>query len=321
MPKLSRRQFLATGLGAAGALGAGGAITQAWTLLSREDLIPGAAPDLRLPPHAWHTTDDRLSFAAIGDNGTGGRQAMAVAEQMARTYRSEPFGHVLLLGDICYYGSVEDRFDDVFIRPMTPLIDAGVTFELTVGNHENGLYRGDPALAEVEAELARLGTPARHFTSSRGPVDFFFLDSSAPGAFTDTGEAQLAWLDDALAQATRPWRVVALHHPPYSSGRHGSTSRLRQTLEPVLRRHRVDLVLSGHDHHYERTVPIHGITYVISGAGSKTTKVRPTSITAVAASTLEFLKIDVDGDRLRGRAIRPGGTILDRFELRARSGR
>ena len=131
----------------------------------------------------------------------------------------------------------------------------------------------------------------------------------------------LDWLDEALAEATAPWRVVALHHPPYSSGRHGSTTPLRHHLEPVLRRHRVDLVLAGHDHHYERTVPIHDITYVISGAGCKTTKVRPTSITAVAASTLEFLKIDVDGDRLTARAVRPGGAILDRFELRARARR
>ncbi len=132
---------------------------------------------------------------------------------------------------------------------------------------------------------------------------------------------QLEWLDDTLASSTSQWKIVALHHPVYSSGRHGSTTRLHETLEPILTRHRVDLVLAGHDHHYERTVPIDGITHIVSGGGCKTTKVHPKRFTATAASTLEFLRVDIDGDRLLGQAIQPSGDVLDRFELRAREGR
>lgn len=321
MENLTRRQLLAAAVGAAGAVAAGGVLNEALALLSREDLVPGEAKDGPLLPRAWTTSDDRLTFAAIGDNGSGGRQAMAVAGRMAQTYELLPFEHVALLGDICYYGSIRDRFSDVFVRPMRPLIDAGVAFELAVGNHDGGLHHSDESLGEIEAQLEFLGTPSRYYSSTRGPAELFYLDSSSPGLFGLDSSAQLEWLDDSLASSSSQWKIVALHHPLHSSGRHGSTSGADEVLEPILVRHKVDLVLAGHDHHYERTVPMQGITHLVSGGGCKTTRVRPGRFTAAAASALHFLHVDITGDRLVGRALRPDGDLLDRFELRAREGR
>jgi 3',5'-cyclic AMP phosphodiesterase CpdA len=322
MPTLSRRQFIAAAGGAAGTVAAGGLLSgHVWPLLTREDLIPGTAPEAVLDPGAWPSAADRVRFAAIGDNGSGGRQAMAVAARMAEAYREAPFGHVVLLGDICYYGNFEDRYDDVFRRPMGPLIDAGVGFELAIGNHDEGLRHSDEGADEIQAELRLLGTPSRYYASNHGPVDFFFLDSSQPGAFGSDSRQQWEWLDDTLAAATSQWRVACLHHPLYSSGRHGSTLPARKRLEPILRRHRVDLVLAGHDHHYERTHPIDGITYVVSGGGCKTTRVGRSSFTEVAASLLQFLVIDVSDDRLTGHCTAVDGAVVDRFELRPRDRR
>jgi 3',5'-cyclic AMP phosphodiesterase CpdA len=320
-PNLSRRQLLAAGIGVAGAAATGGGLHQAWGLLSREDLVPGVAPDLELQANRWESSADRLTFAAIGDNGSGGRQAMAVAEQLALSYRQVPFGLVSLLGDICYYGPIRRRFDDTFVKPMSPLIDAGVDFELAIGNHDGGVFYDDRALSEIEDTLELLGTPARFYASTRGPVDFFYLDSSQPAMLGPDGAIQLEWLDDTLAAATSQWRIVALHHPIYSSGTHGPTPRLDELLEPILRRHRVDLVLAGHDHHYERTVPIDGITYVVSGGGCKLTPVRPKPYSDVAVSALQFMHFDIAGDRLTGRSIGATGDVIDRFELRARERR
>ena len=106
-----------------------------------------------------------------------------------------------------------------------------------------------------------------------------------------------------------------------SSGRHGSSPGTRQVLDPIVHRHHVDLVLAGHDHHYERTHPTDGTTYVVSGGGCKTTAVGRSGFTAVAESTLQFLHVDMRGDHLTARSIRPDGSLADRFELRAREGR
>jgi 3',5'-cyclic AMP phosphodiesterase CpdA len=322
MSGLSRRQFLAAAGGAAGTAASGGVLAgYVWPLLTREDLIPGQAPEITLQPGSWATAPDRLRFAAIGDNGSGGRQAMAVAAQMARTYEHLPFGLVALLGDICYYGNLADRYDHVFRRPMAPLIDAGVGFELAIGNHDEGLRHSDEGIAEIEAELALLGTPGPYYATTHGPADLFYLDSSEPGVFGPDADTQWEWLDDTLAAATSQWRIVCLHHPLYSSGRHGSTVGARTRLQPILRRHHVDLVLAGHDHHYERTHPIDGITYVVSGGGCKTTRVGRSDFTATATSALQFLLVDIHDDRLTGRCVGVDGTVIDRFELRAREHR
>lgn len=317
---LSRRQLIAGGLGVAASAATAGGVFKALQQLGREDLIPAQARAVDLEAHRWTTTEEQLSFAALGDNGSGGRKAMAVAEQLALSYRDEPFGLVSLLGDICYYGHISERFDDVFVKPMAPLIDAGVQFELAIGNHDGKLFWGE-GVPDVEAALELLGTPARYYSVAHGPAALFYLDSGPLGLLGDDSGRQLQWLDSALAQSDRRWKIVCAHHPMYSSGISGSWRRLRARLEPILVRHHVDLVLTGHDHHYERTRPIKGITHVVSGGGCKLTPVDPRPYAAYADSVLEFLRIDIDGDRLAGRAIGVDGEVIDRFELRARERR
>lgn len=319
---MTRRQVLASGAAVGGAALAGGALVdQVWPVLQREDLIPGAAPRLALPAGAWSSAPDRLTFAAVGDTGTGGRQAAAVAARMASGYQKNPYGLITHLGDICYYGDIEDRFADVFLRPYAPLLDAGVRVELAIGNHDGDVHLTDARQTRTEAELRLLGTPGRYYRTTHGPVDFFYLDSSRPGLFGPDGSTQVDWLDDALATSRSRWKIVCLHHPPYSSGRHGSTPGAEDRLVPVLERHAVDLVLAGHDHHYERTVPINGVTYVVSGGGAKLRAVHRSPFTAVAASVLQYLHVDVVGDRLVGHCVRPDGHLVDTFALRAREGR
>lgn len=322
MARLNRRQFLAAGLGVAGAAATGlGLSTQVWPLILREDIIPGRAPDRELQPDAWTVSEDHIRFAVIGDSGSGGRNAMAVADRMARTYQTDPYGLVVLLGDIVYYGKIEDRFENAFERPFRPLIDAGVEFELAIGNHDEGLYHPDDSLAEIEAELARLGTPGPYYKSTHGPVDLFVLDSSSPGLIGPGSNAQIEWLEDELASSTNVWRVVAMHHPLYSSGLHGSNHEAQARLQPLFTRHQVDLVLSGHDHDYERTIPIDGVTYVTSGGGCKPTDVGHSWFTVVSRSVLQFMLIDADTERLSARCIHANGRTADRFELRARDRR
>ncbi len=81
----------------------------------------------------------------------------------------------------------------------------------------------------------------------------------------------------------------------------------------------VDIVFTGHDHHYERTTPQDGVVWVVSGAGSKLTRVDGADFTAHAESTLQFMLVRIDGDVMDVRAITTDGTVIDQVTLRARS--
>lgn len=165
---------------------------------------------------------------------------------------------------------------------MRPLIDAGVRFDLAIGNHDEGLRHSESSFEEIEQEITFLDTPGRYYSRTYGPADIFMLDSSVPGLSGVASREQLAWLDDTLASSPGSWRIVAMHHPPFSSGRHGSTPRANELLVSILERHGLDLVLAGHDHDYERTVPICCVTDVVSGGGCKMTPVGKSRFTAVS---------------------------------------
>lgn len=317
---VTRRGLLAVGAGA-GIAAAGGGFARAWLwekLRWAEDFLPGEPPDIRLVPEAWATTTDEVTFAVLGDNGSGGRNAMDVARAMATAYQHSPYGLVLLAGDISYYGSIDDRWQDVFVRPYRPLIDAGVRWELAIGNHEITEKHSPDAAREIAAQLRRLGKPGTFYVASHGPVDVFVLDSSTPAVTGEKATAQIAWLDDALASSAARWKVAVLHHPLYSSGKHGSTERLRAVLESRFVAGGIDAVFTGHDHHYERTHPQRGVTYFVSGGGCKLTRVGASEFTAFSSSILQFLLVSVRGDEMEVCCIRSDGELVDRVVLRPR---
>ena len=70
---------------------------------------------------------------------------------------------------------------------------------------------------------------------------------------------QIDWLESELAKDTSEWKICFFHHPPYSSrGKHGSEKQLREIVEPIFVKHGVNVVLTGHDHFYERIKPKKG---------------------------------------------------------------
>jgi len=106
-----------------------------------------------------------------------------------------------------------------------------------------------------------------------------------------------------------------LHRSPYGSSSHGGDEKVREDLEPVFTRHGVDLVFAGHDHVYERTVPIKGVTYVVSGGGGKRLyPVGKSARTACSRSAHHAVLVRLDGGRLSLEAVEPDGTVFDRFD-------
>ncbi len=148
---------------------------------------------------------------------------------------------------------------------------------------------------------------------SLGAALFVGLDSTRP----DCTE-QRAWLADTLEGAQATWVVVALHHPPYSAGWHGSERRVRRAFVPLFRRFGVDLVLAGHEHDYQRSKPLAGVTYLISGAA---THLRPTGrarFTAASQASHHFLDLRISADRLELVAVGHDGMAFDGVALSPR---
>ncbi|HBP17838.1 MAG TPA: hypothetical protein DEA08_08595 [Planctomycetes bacterium] len=162
----------------------------------------------------------------------------------------------------------------------------------------------------------------RWYAFDWGSVHFVAMDTEA------LNEDQLAWLErDLEAHQDAPWIVVYGHHPPYSSGHHGSSSRMRELTE-TFERHGVDLVFTGHDHHYERTLPMQGgcvaqpddtgITYIIAGAGGAGLRgdVTPQFWHAASDDTVHsYVRLTIHGCVARGEAVSAEGEVLDSFEL------
>jgi hypothetical protein len=246
----------------------------------------------------------------IGDSGRGDVPQHEVAAQMVAWRARFPFDFVLMLGDNIYGPHTPQDYRLKFEEPYQALLEAGVTFHAAIGNHD------DPA--ELNYAPFHMGG-RRYYTfrqSERRPAGlvgagarFFALDSRSLDA------DQLAWLRDQLASSGTAWKICFLHHPLYTSGRYRAAARpLRLALEPILQGGGVDVVLSGHEHFYERLQPQHGISYFISGgAGSlRQGDIRPSEVSARGFDRdYHFVMMEITGDSLYFQAISRTGATVD----------
>ena len=246
----------------------------------------------------------------IGDSGRGDAQQHAVARQMVAWRAKFPFDFVLMLGDNIYDRHTPKDYVQKFEEPYAALLGAGVRFYAAIGNHDDP---GQINYAKFNMEGRRYDTfrksEARLAGLAGAGVRFFVLDSRS------LDPEQLDWLREQLAESGTDWKIAYFHDPIYTSGRYRGTARaLRLVLEPVLIAGDVDVVLSGHEHVYERTHPQRGITYFVSGgAGSlRRGDIAPSPITARGFDTdYHFMLMEVTGDELYFQAISRTGATVD----------
>jgi len=151
-------------------------------------------------------------------------------------------------------------------------------------------------------------------------------------------QEQAKWLDEVLTQNTKPWVVCSLHNPIFSTAKDRDNAALRAAWKPILDKHRVDLVLQGHDHSYGRTgletpsglpettgnVPTgvthrdghHGTVYVVSVSGPKMYNVAPKPfMVRLAEDTQLYQVIQIYGMTLSYEARTATGELYDAFRL------
>ncbi len=250
-----------------------------------------------------------LTFAVIGDSGTGKAGQYAVARQMKAAYDKNRFEVVLMLGDNIYTNGDAKHFKKKFELPYEALLNNGVKFYASLGNHDvrKGLN------AQINYDKFNMGG-RRYYSFTKGDVEFFALDSTA------MTPPQLAWLETQLKASTARWKVAFMHHPLYSSGkRHGSEMNLRSVLEPLFTRFGVQVVFSGHDHFYERIQPQQGVQYFVAGASGQLRKngmKKKSPLTAASNDRLHsFLLVQVRGAEMQIETISEDGSILDRVTI------
>jgi acid phosphatase type 7 len=252
-------------------------------------------------------TDGRVRALVFGDSGGGGADQRALFDQM----NTVPFDLMLHTGDIAYEDGELGELERNFFRVYAPILRHTPIFPAS-GNHD---YRtGDAAPFRQVFALPENGGPSgreRWYSFDWGDVHFVALDTQRMGA------EQAAWLDADLAANHLRWTVVYGHRPPYSSGDHGGDGTFRRELMPVLEKHRVDLVLAGHDHHYERFLPKANTTYVVTGGGGRGVRsVGGASDTAFAEAVIHLVVVDVQGDVLSLHAIDGVGREFDSAVVR-----
>jgi hypothetical protein len=244
-------------------------------------------------------------FVAVGDTGSGQKQQVEVGQAMFQEYQAHPFPLVLILGDIIYdHGEVEKYARDRFEKPYQALLDNHVAFRVALGNHDLRHKNG-------EESLRYFRMPGRYYHFREGNVSFFVIDSN------DFSPIQAQWLERSLAVDHAPWRIVAGHHPIYSSGQHGNNAHLKETLEPILVRQHVDMYLAGHDHNYERFAPKQGVQYIVSGGGGANLRDfnSPVPGSLQRIKDFHFLSFTVQGDQLWMRALNRSGQLLDELRI------
>ena len=254
------------------------------------------AQDVRLP-----NKPGTLKFAVIGDTGTGDSNQYRVAKVLANARQMFPFEFVAMVGDNMYGADNPRDYEKKFEIPYKPILDAGVKFYAALGNHDSPNQR--------MYKLFNMNGQRFYTFKPKDGVRFFALDSN----YMDP--EQLQWLEKELKASGSDWKIAFFHHPLYSSGeRHGSDTALKDQLEPLFQRYSVDVVLTGHDHVYERIKPQKGTQYFIVGNSAKLRKgdLEDIGLTAKGFDTgYSFMLVEIDGDQFHFQAISDTGKTID----------
>jgi hypothetical protein len=259
---------------------------------------PAAKLALTLP-----NDPDSLKFGVLGDFGNGGTAQYQLGDMMKQVHDIFPYEFVVTVGDNLYGSERPQDFRRKFEQPYEGILSAGVKFYASLGNHD-GREQRFYKLFNMDGQLYYTIRPERE------NARFFALDT------TYLDEPQLAWIEKELSGSREAWKIAFFHHPPYSSGgRHGSNPRIREVLEPLFVKYNVDVVLTGHDHFYERIKPQQGIVYFVVGSGGQLRRgdLRGGSqLTDKGFDTdRAFLVAEIKGDEMHFNAVSRTGQVVD----------
>lgn len=282
------------------------------------------AYSFRTPQRGLHD----FVFTAFADHGTT-RFSVQNSRNVAALH---PVFH-FIAGDLSYANGRQPVWD-TYLEQLETLA-ARVPVMVCFGNHENERI-GEQRIGYIAAET-RFAMP------HKGQYYDFTISNARFVAFNSNerdDETQYQWVERALQRARNDrairWLVVFAHHPLYgSTQRRGNNEQMIRRFQPLFDCYRVDLVIHGHDHVYERMYPMRagtsvvrsgnryragaGVVYVTCGGGGVSLydlAPEPTPWTAKREKTYCYLKVRVPvRGALRVEAFRLDNTLIEAFEI------
>ncbi|CUS03601.2 Phosphodiesterase/alkaline phosphatase D (modular protein) [Candidatus Promineifilum breve] len=243
----------------------------AWPLVNQWAKQARTTPLVPLTP-VPQPADTLYRFAVIGDYGDNSAGEAAVAALVAGWNPD----FVITTGDNNYPNggaATIDRnigqFYSAFIGNYHGQYGLGSPtnrFWPSLGNHDwHSIGCGAAGCNGPYFDYFTLPGNERYYQVDYGPLRLYALDSAGTEPDGETFDSvQGNWLQGALAASDACYDVVYFHHPPYSSGKHGSNEKMRWPFAAW----GADVVLSGHEHSYER-LDVAGMPYFVNGIGGK----------------------------------------------------
>ncbi len=277
-----------------------------------------------------------LTFVYFGDaqNDLRAHWSRVVREAFSDAPRARFLLHA---GDLVDNGENDSQWGEWFgaggwVNGMIPSL-------ATPGNHEYVKDAGIPGGRRLtrywRPQFALPGNGPAGFEETVYSLDIQGVRIVSLDSNRDPGH-QVAWLEQTLSRDPRRWTVVTFHHPVFSTKLGRDNPEIRRRWKPIFDRHRVDLVLQGHDHSYARTglrVPENlvaginvrsregGTVYVVSVSGPKMYDIlRQPHMRRAAEDTQLYQIITIDGETLEYEARTATGEPYDGFVLRKRPG-
>ena len=241
----------------------------------------------------------------VGDFGTGTDSQFAVADEMERTASDREATALITTGDNFYVDDIVAAWDE----PYGWVAEQGLAIYASWGNHD---IESPERIELVEEALA---PPGRWYAARLGSANLIVLDANRP---TDGG--QRVFLRKQLERFARQPVIVAFHQPAHSCSRHGSTTDVIESWQFLFERSGVDLVLSGHDHNYQRIFQ-GGVTYLVTGGGGRNlyevAECPPGTMEPLVANDRDhhFLVLTIKTGTIEVEAISANGDLIDEFSV------
>jgi len=311
----------------------------------------------------------KYKFWVIGDAGTGTANQTNAKNGFLNYIGNNHIDGWIWLGDNAYNLGLDDEYQRHVFRVYQESFFKNTNLYPAPGNHDYGKAKRNPTdisyfkIFTMPTNGEAGGIPSgseSYYSVDYGNVHLISLDSQGEldGGFRiyDTLSRQITWLKKDLSANKLPWTIVYFHHPPYTKGSHDSDReaelvKIRENLLVILERYKVDMVLTGHSHVYERTHPLRGhygeansfdpkkhvverttspnhylvgkggqgVIYIVSGSGGQVggqAEGYPLRAATYYNTTVGgSLLLDFNDNRLEAKWICADGQVRDRFSI------